>query len=230
MARPLVIIGGYLTSAGDFAKVSAALEQPPFNYRVFVVPIGRLRWALTRDWDFRPVLALIRATVQQALEVSQSDRLTILAHSVGGVAARIFLGEQPYQGEIYGGRRYVERLVTLGTPHTSLERWTRNLYNFVNSAYPGAYYSDVHYVAVTGQALQGSRSGRWIERMAFNSYTMVAGTDYGTTWGDGVTPLLSAVLRGAEFLVVPALHHSPFHGHPWYGDVEALAHWGRVLR
>lgn len=228
--RPLVLIGGYLTSPADFAALAAALAGPAYRYRVFVAPIGRARWALTRDWDFRPVLAIVRATVARALAESQADRLTILAHSVGGTVARIFLGEQPYLGELYGGRRYVERLVMLGTPHHSQERWTRRTVGFVNSAYPGAFYPDVAYVSVIGRALQGDPQARGPARWAHNSYVMTMGPQYARAWGDGITSLECAALTGAEYLVVDGLYHSPLHGRPWYADPVALPGWNRALR
>lgn len=227
--RPLVLLGGYLTRPSDFAALAAALERPPYCFRVFIVPVGRIRWALTRDYDFRPVVERLRETVHQALEASGAERVTLLAYSVGGAAARIYLGEQPYLGNIYGGRRYVERFVSLGTPHDSLERWTLKLYRFVNETYPGATYDDVRYVSVVGKALQGRNDGSFVERMARNSYVMVSGPQRESDWGDGVTSLLAAVLPGAEYLVVPGLYHSPFHGHPWYGDPEALPLWARAL-
>lgn len=226
---PLVFVGGYLTSPGDFAALAALLEQPPYNYRVFVAPIGRVRWALTRDYDFRPVLKLIRATVAQALEATGAEWVTLVAYSVGGVAARLYLGERPYYSEIFGGRRYVKRLITLGTPHHSEERWTLKLYRYANTVYPGAFYDDVHYTSVVGDALEGKTKGRFVERMAHQSYTTVDGPGKGTRRGDGVTSLESAALRGAEYLAVPGLYHSPFHGHPWYGDPHGLQLWGRVL-
>ncbi len=82
MTRPLVIIGGYLTSPDDYKALAQALARPPFDFQVFITPIGRLRWALTRDWDFRPVLRILRATVAQALQETGANSVTILAHSV----------------------------------------------------------------------------------------------------------------------------------------------------
>lgn len=227
--RPLVLIGGYLTRPSDFAELAAALANPPYSYQVFVAPIGRLRWALTRDWDFRPVLNILRDTVSQALLASGAEQVTILAHSVGGTVARMYLGEQPYLGQIYGGRRYVERLVMLGTPHHSQEIYTQRTIGFVNGAYPGAFYDSVRYTSVIGSALRGRRSGRFTERMAYTSYATVSGAEHAGDWGDGITTLVGAALSGAEYLVVPGLFHSPFHGKPWYADVSALPLWDRVL-
>ncbi|GAB4447124.1 MAG: lipase [Chloroflexi bacterium OHK40] len=227
--RPLVIIGGYLTGPGDFAALAEALARPPYGYQVFVAPISRARWALTRDWDFRPVLAIVRQTVAHALATTGADRLTVLGHSVGGTVARMYLGEAPYLGEIYGGRRYVQRLVMLGTPHHSLERWTRRSIGFVNTTYPGACYPDVTYVSVIGRAIRGNPRGGLLARMAASSYATVSGPEHARAWGDGITTLHCAALTGAEYLVVNGLTHSPLHGRPWYGDPEALPLWGRVL-
>ncbi len=229
MAQPLVFIGGYLSQPSDFIALAAELERPHYNYCVFITPIGRIRWALTRDWDFRPVISMLARTVQYALAETGAEQLTILAYSVGGVTARIYLGDQPYLGSVYDGRRYVSQLITLGTPHTSLERWTAKLYGFVDATYPGAFYDDVRYVSIVGKALQGRKDGTLRERMARASYLNVAGAPFADGWGDGITAVANAILPGAEFLAVSNVYHSPFHGKPWYGDPEALAQWSRVL-
>lgn len=230
MTRPvLVLIGGYLTAPSDFGGLVAALTAPPYNYQVFVTPINRVRWGLTRDWDFRIPVQRLHATVQQALAATGAERVTLLAYSVGGTTARIYLGDQPYRGQSYAGHRYVERLVTLGTPHQSLERWTRRIVGFTNGTYPGAFYPHVRYVSVIGRALQGKRLGTLRERMASHSYALVSGPDHASDWGDGVTTLACAALRGAEYLVVPGVYHTGLHGRPWYGDPVALPLWDRVL-
>jgi pimeloyl-ACP methyl ester carboxylesterase len=228
--RPLVFIGGYLTSPRDFTALVQALEAPPYSFRVFVTPIGRLRWAITRDWDFRPVLNRLRSTVRQALAETGAESITLVAYSVGGTAARIYLGDKPYLGELYAGNTHVHHLITLGTPHHSQERWTRTLVGYSNEIYPGAFYPHVRYTSVIGHALQGNRRGNSVERMAYQSYNLVSGEGAGEGWGDGVTTLQCAALSGAEYLPIVGLHHSPFQGHPWYADPEALPQWGHILR
>lgn len=228
--RPLVLIGGYLTGPADFTALAGALAREPYGYSVFQAPIGRARWALTRDWDFRPVIDIVRATVERALRETGADTADILAHSVGGTVARFYLGEQPYLGTIYGGRRYVRRLVMLGTPHHSKEQWTQRSIGFVNGAYPGAFYDDVRYVSVVGRSIRGDPRGTLVQRMARSSYLTVSGPEHERAWGDGITTIHCAALTGAEFLVVDGLTHSSLHGRPWYGDPTALPRWGRVLR
>lgn len=227
--RPLVLIGGYLTGPGDFAGLAHLLAAPPYHYHVFITPISRKRWMITRDADFRPILACVRTTVEQALKVSGADTVDILAYSVGGTVARMYLGEQPYCGEVYAGRRYVRRLVMVGTPHHSVEYWTRTSIGFVNTTYPGAFYPDVRYTSVVGLAVRGNPRGTMVERLASSSYCRVSGPHAAYAVGDGVSTLECAALSGAEYLVVPEVTHSPFHGRPWYGDPDGLRRWGRVL-
>lgn len=227
--EPLVLIGGYLTSPLDYRDLAAALAGPGYGYRVFVAPIGRIRWAITRDWDLRALVNIIRSTVEQARAATGAERVTILAHSVGGTLARIYIGDQPYVGTVYGGFRYVKRLVMLGTPHHSQESWTRQSVSFVNEAYPGAFYDEIAYVSVVGRSVWGDPTGTRLQRWASSTYATVAGPGHAQTWGDGITPLHGAVLPGAEFLVVDGVTHSPFHGQPWYGDPASLPHWERVI-
>ncbi len=227
--RPLVIIGGYVTGPGDFAKLTELLAAPPYDYQAFVAPIGRLRWLITRDWDFRPVLAIVRATVERALATTRAEQVDLIGHSVGGIVARMYLGEQPYKGEVYGGRRHVRHLVMLGTPHHSQEFWTRGSIGFVNETYPGAFYPEVRYTSVIGRAIGGNPRGSLIERVSSSSYATVSGPGAERAWGDGITTLACAALSGAEYLAVPGVTHSPLHGRPWYCDQAGLARWGRVL-
>lgn len=227
--KPLILIGGYLSSPGDFARLAEALAAPPYAYRVFIAPIGRAHWTIASDQDRRPLLAILRATLAQALAETGAQQAEILAHGVGGTLARMFLGETPYLGEVYGGRRYVNRLITLGTPHHSNERRLRRTVGFVNTHYPGVFYDDVRYVSVVGRSVQGDPHGRGVARWASHSYAAAMSPEQARAWGDGSTSLECAALRGAEYLVVPGLHHSPLHGRPWYGDPAALPRWGRVL-
>ncbi|MEI7768805.1 MAG: lipase [Chloroflexales bacterium] len=228
--RPLVIIGGYLTGPKDFVSLAETLAKPPYGYQVFVAPVSRARWAFTRDWDFRPVLDRVRTTVEQALSATGADTVDLLTYSVGGTVARMYLGEQPYIGEVYAGHRYVRHLIMLGTPHHSQEHWTKGSIDFVNSTYPGAFYPEVRYTSVIGRAICGNPRGTIVERVSSSSYRTVSGPAYAEAWGDGVTTLECAALSGAEYLVIPGISHSPFHGRPWYGDPAGVAGWERVLR
>lgn len=227
--RPLVIIGGYLTNPSSFTELADLLAAPPYNYQVSIAPISRWRWAITRDWDFRAILHIVRATVEEALKTSEATTVDILGYSVGGTVARMYLGEQPYLGEVYAGRRYVQRLTMIGTPHHSVERWTRDSIGFVNRTYPGAFYHNIRYTSVIGHAIHGNPRGTLIQRLASSSYRRVSGSKAAHAVGDGVTTLECAALSGAEYLVVPGVTHSHYHGNPWYGTDAGLRRWGHIL-
>jgi hypothetical protein len=47
--------------------------------------------------------------------------------------------------------------------------------------------------------------------------------------GDGVTPLCSAVVPGADTLVIPACWHNKASGKLWYGSPEVVALWDTLL-
>jgi hypothetical protein len=69
-------------------------------------------WRLSIDWN----AILLEAEIQKrwfpgpARNIHPSERVTIQAHSMGGLVSRYFI-------EAMHGHRYVKRLVTVGTPH-----------------------------------------------------------------------------------------------------------------
>jgi hypothetical protein len=120
--------------------------------------------------------------------------------------SRIYLGEEPYtiHGDVLKGaglwnaHPFVRTLITLGTPHVSVERWTRKNLDFVKIYYAGAFHPQVRYVCVAGKSVFGKRGfGTWL---AYKSYELTVGK--GETWGDGITPIEAAHLDGAENLVL----------------------------
>ncbi|MDX2228594.1 MAG: alpha/beta fold hydrolase [Leptolyngbyaceae cyanobacterium bins.349] len=227
MTLPSVILPGYLAGASEYQTLEATLNQ--LHIPTVTVPI---RW---HDWiptiggrSVAPIIHKIDATVQQLRQQTGRDQVNLIGHSAGGWLARIYLGEKPYsvqprQAEtVWHARPFIQTLVTLGTPHTSLERWTRQNLDFVNQTYPGAFYaSDVRYVCVAGKAIFGDRRpGQWF---AYNSYKITCGN--GNCWGDGITPIASAHLKGAENLTIEGATHAPKGDRLWYGSPGLLEQW-----
>ncbi len=119
----------------------------------------------------------------------------------------------------------VATLVTLGTPHTSLERWTQWNLDFVNNNYPGAFHQNVDYICVAGKTIFGKRKlGNWL---AYSSYKLTCGN--GNTWGDGITPIEAAHLEGARNLTIENVMHSPRSPKAWYGSPQSLLIWSQYL-
>lgn len=230
MPLPIVILPGYLAGAVEYRVLEETLQR--LGFPTATVP---LRW---QDWvptiggrSIAPILRVLDTTVKQMLQQYDAAKITLVGHSAGGWLSRIYLGEKPYcvhpndtDDRVWSARDRVATLVTLGTPHTSLERWTRKNLDFVNLSYPGAFYSDVRYVCVAGKAVYGDRWRSWL---AFSSYKLTCGQ--GNTWGDGITPIEVAHLKGAENLVLDGAMHSPRGDRVWYGSPGLLERWTPYL-
>jgi len=231
MTLPTVIIPGYFAGAAPYRPLVADLNQRGIATQV--VPLTQSSWLPTVGGrSVQPVLQAIADTVAQVMENTGSDRVNLVGHSAGGWIARIYLGDTPYdvhpvdrdRSDCWSGHRYVATLVTLGTPHMSQERWTRRNLDFVNQTYPGAFHNTVRYVCFAGKAVFGQRWRTWF---TYNSYQLTGGQ--GACWGDGITPITAAHLKGAKNLILENVFHSPKSGIAWYGTPQVVDQWMSYL-
>jgi pimeloyl-ACP methyl ester carboxylesterase len=227
MPLPTVILPGYLAPARDYFALEQILTKQGFP--TVTVPLTRRDWWITIGGrPVTPILEILDQTIRNVLRETQADQVNLIGHSAGGWIARIYLGEELYCDRIWSGRSLVKTLITLGTPHTSQERWTRSNLDFVNSAYPGAFCSEIEYMCVAGKALYGQPSWRLGQWFTYQSYQLTCGQ--GNCWGDGVTPIESAHLAGAKNLILENVQHSPRPlqagtQHQWYGSLEVVCQW-----
>jgi pimeloyl-ACP methyl ester carboxylesterase len=222
MNLPNIILPGYLAGSSDYIELAETLRSQ--GLPAIVVPLQWWEWLPTVGGrSIAPILEKLDQTVQQVRSESGAAQVNIIAHSAGGWLARIYLGDRPYYHRIWNARDRVAKLVTLGTPQRSLEPWTRKNLGFVNDAYPDAFYDDVKYICVAGRSVYGKRFSKWI---AYSSYELTCGT--GSTWGDGITPIEAAHLKGAENLVYEGVNHSPKAG-TWYGSPTIVTLWAKYL-
>jgi pimeloyl-ACP methyl ester carboxylesterase len=225
---PVVIVGGYISAPESYRRMAAQLAAPPYRRRVFIAPISVADWLFTRDEDFRPLLDTLAATVRRALDATGAAQVHLVGHSAGGRLGRVFLGEMPYLGRVYAGRSLVASLITLGTAHTTQERWIVRFSGFVEQHYPGAFYADVSYRSAVGESVRGRRWGSPAESWAYQSYELVAGQ--GELTGDGIVPVQSCYLAGADNLVLRGVRHGPYTSRAsWYGAPEAIGHWAEGI-
>jgi len=218
-----VILAGYLAGSGDYEAIAQLLNDK--GMPTYTVPLRWWEWLPTVGGrSIAPILEKLHHTIQMLRREYPSAKFNIIAHSAGGWLARIYLGDRPYCHQVWHGRRWVDKLICLGTPHTSLEPWTRKNLDFVNQNYPDAFYPEVEYICVAGKAVFGEPN--WRNWIAYNSYQLTCGQ--GRTWGDGITPIASAHLRGANNLVLEGVHHSPRSG-LWYGSPEVVREWAKFL-
>lgn len=232
MPLPTIILPGYLAAAIDYRNMEQTLCE--LGFPTVTVPLLKRDWLPTLGGrSVLPILEALDRTVQAVRQKYHSEQINLVGHSAGGWISRIYLGETPY--DVHGivndktyawnAHKFVSTLITLGTPQTSYERWTLKNLNFVNSTYPGAFYSQVNYVCVAGKAIFGARKlGNWL---AYSSYQLTCGQ--GNVWGDGITPIAAAHLDGAKNLTFEAVRHSPRSGGLWYGSEEVVQQWATYL-
>ena len=221
--QPILIVGGFGSNPLLYEPLRAHLHtisgQP-----VFITPINRLDWAQVVVFDsYAGLLERLDRAVNQTLAATGSDKVILVAHSAGGVLARIFLGDKPYRRRAYYGYQRISMLVTLGTPQRAIRdgrigglsqiRWA-------DQNYPGAYWPDVRYVSVIGRSIFGDPDGPPPERGAYQSYRLLSGE--GAQWGDGVVPLDYGLLPGSLHLIIPGLRHDPRPDRLWYGSSPAI--------
>lgn len=233
MPLPSIIVPGYFAPATEYHPLERLLNQQ--GIPTVTVPLTRWDWVPTLGGrSIQPIVEKIHQTVEQIRQKFHQSEVSIIGHSAGGWISRIYLGEHPY--DIHGtqpdktyrwqAHQFVRKLITLGTPHTSQERWTRKNLNFVNETYPGAYHPDVEYVCVAGKALYGEKKrGQWF---AYSSYELTCGE--GNCWGDGITPIEAAHLEGATNLTLEGVRHAPTSPGLWYGSPEVVTQWIDYLR
>ena len=114
----------------------------------------------------------------------------------------------------------MERLITLGTPHTIADKERLAPITRVNELFPGALHSEsgLRYLSVAGDAIDGASSPK--ARKRYERFV-----EDGRVAGDGVVPVEAALLPGSESLVVDGVHHNRRLG-LWYGsDRETVGRW-----
>jgi hypothetical protein len=222
MEQPIVILGGFLSFPGTYQRMQETMaelaDQPVWVAQAFlhdwvlaVTPVG-----------WKRLLDKLQHTVQQAIGSSSTGKISLIGHSAGGVVSRLYLSPEPFLGIAYCGLEHVDHLVTLGSPHHS-RRGTR-MRQWVDEEYPGAYYApQVAYTSVAGRAVQGRRHGSLRERCAYRFYSRLS--EGGNTWGDGLVPTESALLRGSRQIALEGVSHYTGFGGPWYGDDEIIPLW-----
>jgi pimeloyl-ACP methyl ester carboxylesterase len=223
MKEAIVVIGGYNSLWPAYLKMARDLEDVT-SLRAIGVPLMPWDWWMARQaGDASNLLQKLEETVVWARRRFQADRFILVGHSAGGVLSRLYLSEQAVWGRVYAGVRHVTALITLGSPHCGDREGDIGWYpaDEANRLVPGTPYADrVRYRAIAGRCLQGRQDGGYKERRAFHSYRFFAGR--GAIWGDGLVPVNSAQLDGAETLILEGVAHSRKIARDWYGGSAAI--------
>ena len=221
---PIVIVGGHMTWPVSYRKLARTLEDIS-GREVHVASITPLDWILGYIRGYGQLVFEVATTVDKALLESDSDKAVLVGHSAGGILARVYIGgDPPYGGRRYAGHRRISHLITLGTPHNAPKRGRLAPIAEVNELFPGALHEakGLRYLCVAGAAVDGAASSK--ARKRYERFV-----EDGRVKGDGEVPVESALLSGAEFLVLDDLHHGRLHSWRkgrWYGsDRETVERW-----
>ena len=219
---PIVIVGGYMAWPAQFRRLARLLEEFSGS-AVHVVPITPLDWALARLRGYGQIVFEVATTVDRALLESEADKAALVGVSAGGILSRVYIGgDPPYGGRRYSGHRRVSHLITLGTPHNVTGRGSLAPIAEVDGLFPGTPHAGISYLSVAGAAMDGASSRR--VRRRYERFV-----DDGRVEGDGLVPVSSALLTGAEHLVLDDVYHGRSYGPSggrWYGsDEETVGRW-----
>lgn len=219
---PVIIIPGYFAAASEYGALAQSLRKNGFD--TTVIPVEWYDWISTLGGrPMTPILLILAQTINQVRRRTGAQQVQLVGHSAGGWIARLVLGSTFYDERIWGYASKVSRLVTLGTPHLSKERFTKQNMDFVNNTYPGAFHPKVEYICIAGKAVYGESN--WFVRQ---SYELTAGR--ANCWGDGITPIEAAHLGGATNLTLEGVLHSPRGNRFWYGSDKPLSEWVPYLQ
>jgi hypothetical protein len=219
---PIIVIGGHMSWPIEYRGLARTLAEISGS-GVSVVPTTPLDWILGRIRGYGQLVFEVASAVDKALLQSDSNQAVLVGHAAGGILARVYVGgDPPYGGRRYSGHRRISHLVTLGTPHNVPDRGSLALIAEVNELFPDALHQGIRYLCVVGAAADGS-SSRGIRRR-YERFV-----DDGRVKGDGEVPMESALLPGAEHLVLDELYHGRLRGGlrgRWYGsDRETIGRW-----
>jgi pimeloyl-ACP methyl ester carboxylesterase len=226
--RPLVILGGWLSSPDDYRRMANLLARPPFNRIVYITDFNRNDWLKLRDPDFTPALEAVAATIDIARRETGSTQVDLIGHSAGGRVARAYLTDIAWHGRRYSGHRATANLITLGTAHSTSEIWVKQFADQLEQEAPGAFCQDVRYRAVAGRSVIGRRFGSLEEMLAYRSYDVSFGR--GDLIGDGIVPTDACYLAGADNLILEGVRHAPYNAPTsWYGAASVVPIWFDIV-
>jgi pimeloyl-ACP methyl ester carboxylesterase len=223
MNEAIVIVGGYNSVWTAYLKIARDLEDVTGLQGIGVPLMPWHWWQARRTQNAVHILQQVEETVVWARRRFRADRFILVGHSAGGILCRLYLHEGSVWGHTFAGVEHVTTLITLGSPHCS-DRETELgwfLADEANRLTPGTPHTDrIRYLTVAGRWLQGSQDGNYRQQRAYQAYRFFSGQ--GDVWGDGVTPVESAGLNGAENLVLEGIAHSRKYNRDWYGSSKAI--------
>ena len=228
--NPIVILPGVLFWDSLYAGMKKALASYIPQEKIAIVPVH------VHDWiGFPPsperstnrVMAKLDRTIAGTRDRYPDEEITIVAHSGGGTVAMVYLLEQPFQGDVYGRSGSVGKLLALGTPFHTTEHYARIKTDFISRHLTPGFFERCKVVSIVSDQYTGSLEKGFIERMCYMFYKNVS--EKGDVRGDGIVPVKSCFLKGAENVTISGIEHLPTPHTTWYGTREGVEQWVQWL-
>lgn len=236
-APTVLLIGGFLTAPFNYWRVRRRLLERGAG-RVVIAPLWPMDWAAASLFGFGPMLAKTRRALLAAWRHGGEQPIMVVAHSGGGLVARLTTVPIPLHGRRGGTAGAIAAIVTLGTPHRlrSGPPWPRHaghrLVDFLDAQVPGATFAPrTSYLVLGSRAVPplGCRArDPWTRRLAARVIAEVSAALVGP-WardhaGDGIVPAAATQLGSAPAIVFDDVLHG-YIGSPWYGDGSIIDRW-----
>eukprot|EP00877_Chromochloris_zofingiensis_P006945 jgi/Chrzof1/2503/Cz11g18020.t1 len=259
----VLVLPGFLTPSQDYIQLANTLQD--LGHPVAdILPVKKQDWYPTLyGGSFTWYLDRVAVAVKQ-LHASHGP-VSLVGVSAGGWIPRIALGPHTYDGKVWHLSDLVGVLLTLGTPHKSLEAYpfgrkqeqrqgesadlpkevrTSSL-QFANYHYPDASSCpSTRVVCVVGSVVHGQQMS-WQQWLALYRQNKISWSEIGDKYfasmsyqansgavavdGDGVCPVDTALLPGAEHVIMPGVWHTPKQHRLWYGSPDVVRQWDEYL-
>jgi hypothetical protein len=227
----VLIVGGFLTLPPNYWPLRRRLRRREVE-RVDICGLWPPDWALAGLLGLGPIMRRTAKAIARSYVAGGRRPIIVVAHSGGGIAARLAMAHQPYHGRRAAVAEAVGCLVTLGTPHRLAE--LENRYHhagrdaaaFLDRVTPGAYFAPRTEYLVVGSRNPAATFGGYAGQLAEEIFSMVVGTDT-QGLGDGIVPASAFDLEGAEKMIFDDTRHGHI-GAPWYGDDHVIDRWWPV--
>jgi len=227
--NPTILLAGVglWSSLYEEMKRNLASIIPP--EKIFIVPVSPLDWIgfpPSPERSTNRVMKRLHETIQHVEAHFPRQPITLIAHSGGGTVAMIYLLGKPFQGDAYSNQS-VHKLLTLGTPFQSQERYAKIKTHFIAQHLTEKFFERVEVISVASSFRKGNPSGSVQERLAFEFYRNTFGN--GHSDGDGIVPIEACHLAGAKLVVIKDVEHLPAPFATWYGAKRAVEQWQAFL-
>jgi hypothetical protein len=228
----VLIIGGFMTAPPNYWPFRDRLLSRDVR-SVQIASLWPPDWVIASTLGFGPLLQRTGRLIGRAYEGCGRQPLMVIAHSGGGIAARLAMSGVPFHGRVAGVAGVAQAvgcLVTLGTPHgldTLGNRYRHAGHEaaaFLQREQPGAYFAPrTGYLSVGSRSQSAAFSGV-VGRLADEVFSMVVGDGTAHAPGDGIVPASAVHLAGAEQITLDDVRHGMI-GSPWYGDDQVIDRW-----